>query len=197
MNSIPWILRLVILGLFCSAAVHELVATENYKFDQKSSTIGFRVRQFLGGANGKFKQFSGNLTLDREHPEQSSVTAKIQVASIDTEIKKRDDHLRSEEFFNVAKYPEMTFKSKSAKQTGPQTGDILGDLTLHGVTKPVTLHVKLLTPVSDQPAATTKWSITAALKRSDFNLKFASAAEAVSGISQDVTIKMEIEAARQ
>ena len=197
MNSTPLLLRILVLSLFGAASVQQLAATENYKFDQKNSTIGFRVRQFLGGANGKFKQFSGNVTLDREHPEQSSVTAKIQVASIDTEIKKRDDHLRSEEFFNVAKYPEMTFKSKSAKQTGPQTGDILGDLTLHGVTKPVTLHVKLLTPVSNQPAATTKWSITAALKRGDFNLKFANAAEAVSGISQDVTIRMEIEATRQ
>src|SRR3954470_4296823 len=148
-----------VTALFCMALVRDLAAIENYKFDQKGSTIGFRIRQFLGGTNGKFKQFSGSLSLDREHPEQSTVKATIQIASIDTEIKKRDDHLRSEEFFNVAKYPEMTFKSRSARQTGPQTGDITGDLTMHGVTKPVILHVKLLTPVSNEPAAKTRWAI--------------------------------------
>ncbi len=196
MNSIPWARRFIAIAFLSTAFIHDAAASETYKFDQKDSTIGFRVRQFLGGTNGKFKQFSGSLNLDREHPEQSTVTATIHVASLDTEIKKRDDHLRSEEFFNVAKYPEMTFKSRSARQTGPQSGDIIGDLTMHGVTKPVTLHVKLLTPVSNEPAAKTRWSIKAELKRGDFDLRFAKAAEAVSGIAQNVTINMDIQATR-
>lgn len=189
-------LRLGAIALLSAVSVQFLDAADTYKFDQSASMIGFRVRQFLGGTNGKFKQFSGTIVLNREQPELSSVSARLSVSSIDTEIKKRDDHLRSEEFFDVAKYPEIVFTSRTAKQTGPQTGDLTGDLTMHGVTKPVTLHVKLLTPVSNQPAAKTRWAITAELKRRDFNLKFAKAAEAVSGISQDISIKMEIEATR-
>src|SRR5436189_5360051 len=121
------------------------LANETYRFDQSQSTIGFSVHQFLGTTHGKFTKFNGKIDVNREHPENSSVTAQIDVRSIDTRIKKRDDHLRSAEFFNVDKYPQITFKSRSVKQTGPQSGDILGDLTMHGVTKPVTLQVKLLT----------------------------------------------------
>src|SRR5436305_9035166 len=111
--------------------------------------ISFSVRQFLGATQGKFTKFNGKIDVDRERPENSSVTAQIDVRSIDTRIKKRDDHLRSAEFFNVEKFPQIAFKSRSVKQTGPQGGDILGDLTIHGVTKPVTLHVKLLTPLNE------------------------------------------------
>jgi polyisoprenoid-binding protein YceI len=170
-------------------------ANETYKFDPSGSTIGFAVHQFLGTTHGKFMKFIGKIEIDRDHPENSSVTAQIDVRSIDTRIKKRDDHLRSAEFFNVEKFPQMTFKSRSVKRTGPQSGDILGDLTMHGVTKPITLHVKLLTPISD--TSRTRWSVTTDLiTRRDFNLMFASAAEAVSGISQSVAINIEIEAKR-
>ena len=171
---------------------------EIFKFDSTHSTIGFRVRQFLGATNGKFMQFSGRIDLDRQQPEQSAVSATIQVNSIDTRIKKRDDHLRSEEFFNVAKYPEIIFKSHSVKQTGPQSGDITGDLTMHGVTKPIMLHVKLLTPLKGEvQLERTRWEVsTDPLKRRDFGLMFGKAAEAVSGISDEVAIKIEIEAKR-
>jgi polyisoprenoid-binding protein YceI len=81
------------------------------------------------------------------------------------------------------------------KQTGPQTGDNKGDLTLHGVTKPVTLRVKLVTPVSDE--ARTRWEVTTEpLKRRDFGLMFDGATETVSSISQDVAIKIDIEAVK-
>ena len=114
---------------------------------------------------------------------------------IDTRIKKRDDHLRSAEFFNVEKFPQIIFKSRSVKRTGPQSGDIFGNLTMHGVTKPIPLHVKLLTPISD--TSRTRWSVTTEpIVRREFNLMFSSAVEAVSGISQTVTINIEIEARR-
>ncbi len=170
-------------------------ANEAYKFDPSGSTIGFSVHQFLGTTHGKFTKFSGKIEVDREHPENSSVTTQIDVRSIDTRIKKRDDHLRSTEFFNVEKFPQITFKSRSVKRTGPQSGDILGDLTMHGVTRPITLHVKLLTPISE--TARTRWAVMIEpIRRRDFNLMFASAAEAVSGISQTVAINIEIEAKR-
>ena len=170
-------------------------ANESYKFDQAHSTIGFSVHQFLGTTHGKFTKFDGKIDIDREHTENSLVTARIDVRSVDTGIVKRDNHLRSPEFFAVEKYPEITFKSRSVKQTGPQAGDILGDLTMHGVTKPITLHVKLLT--SPNETKQTRWSVTTdPLKRRDFNLMFAQAAESVSGISQTVSINIEIEATK-
>jgi polyisoprenoid-binding protein YceI len=168
---------------------------ETYKFEASGSTIGFSVHQFLGTTQGKFTKFNGKIDVNREHPQNSSVTAQIDVRSIDTRIKKRDDHLRSAEFFNVDKFPQITFKSRSVKQTGPQSGDIVGDLTMHGMTKPVTLHVKLLTPLNE--TRQTRWAVTVdPVTRRDFNLMFAPATETVSGISQTVAINIEIEAKR-
>jgi polyisoprenoid-binding protein YceI len=182
------IAALLITGLSSAAS-----ANETYRFDPSGSTIGFSVHQFLGTTHGKFTKFDGKIDVDRERPENSSVTAQIDVRSIDTRIKKRDDHLRSAEFFNVEKFPQIAFKSRSVKQTGPQSGDILGDLTIHGVTKPITLHVKLVTPIKE--TSRTRWAVTVdPITRRDFNLMFAPATETVSGISQTVAINIEIEA---
>jgi polyisoprenoid-binding protein YceI len=185
-----------LVGAFVILALSPVAsANETYKFDPSGSTIGFTVHQFLGTTHGRFTRFSGKIDVDREHPENSSVTAQIDVRSIDTHIKKRDDHLRSLEFFNVEKFPQITFKSRSVNRTGPQSGDILGDLTMHGVTRPVTLHVKLLTPINE--TGRTRWAVTTeTILRRDFNLMFSSGAEAVSGISQTVAINIEIEAKR-
>jgi polyisoprenoid-binding protein YceI len=189
--KLPNLVAAVVLTGLSSAAL----ANEAYRFDPSGSTIGFSVHQFLGITQGKFTKFSGKIDVNREHPENSSVAAQIDVRSIDTRIKKRDDHLRSADFFNVDKYPQITFKSRSVKRTGPQSGDILGDLTIHGVTKPITLHVKLLTPVND--TSRTRWAVTVdPITRRDFNLMFAPATETVSGISQTVPINIEIEAKR-
>jgi polyisoprenoid-binding protein YceI len=190
MKSRNFIATLVIAGLATTVS-----AKDSYKFDPSGSTIGFSVHQFLGTTRGKFTNFSGRIEVDRERPENSSVTAQIEVRSIDTRIQKRDNHLRSAEFFDVEKFPRITFKSRSIKRAGPQSGDILGDLTIHGVTKPITLHVKLLTPINE--TGRTRWSVmTDPITRRDFNLMFASAAESVSGISQTVAINIEIEAKR-
>jgi polyisoprenoid-binding protein YceI len=183
-------------GTFVMAALSATASTiETYKFDPSGSTIGFSVHQFLGTTHGKFTRFNGKIDVDREHSENSSVTAQIDVRSIDTRIKKRDDHLRSPEFFNAEKFPQITFKSRSVKRTGPQSGDIVGDLTMHGVTRPVTLHVNLLTPIGE--TTRTRWAVTTeSIMRRDFNLMFAPATETVSGISQTVPINIEIEATR-
>jgi len=180
----------VIVGVSSAAS-----AADTYKFDPSGSTIGFSVHQFLGTTHGTFTSFSGRIEVDREHPENSSVTTQIEVRSIDTQIKKRDDHLRSAEFFNVEKFPRITFKSRSVRRTGQQSGDIFGELTMHGVTKPITLHVKLLTPINE--TGQTRWFVTTdPITRRDFNLMFAPGAESVSGISQTVAINIEIEAKR-
>src|SRR5262245_11789602 len=199
LNMTALFTRGVLPSLLTAVAITGLSSTasakENYKFEPSGSTISFSVHQFLGTTRGKFTSFSGRIEVDRERPENSSVTAQIDVRSIDTQIKKRDDHLRSVEFFNAEKFPRITFKSRSVKRTGPQGGDILGDLTMHGLTKPVPLHVKLLTPINE--TGRTRWSVTTdPITRRDFNLMFTPAAESVSGISQTVAINIEIEAKR-
>lgn len=188
-------MRFSIVAAAILAFVSPAIANETYKFDQSQSTIAFSVHQFLGATQGKFAKFDGKIDIDREHPENSSVVVRIDVRSIDTGIAKRDNHLRSAEFFNVEKYPEITFRSRSVKRTGSQAGDILGDLTMHGVTKPVTLHVKLTTPAGE--VKQTRWSVTTdALQRRDFNLMFNQTAENLSGISRTVQIKIDIVASR-
>src|SRR5260370_35510930 len=103
--------QFIISGVFLALLRSDALAGETYRFGQSRSTIGFTVHQFLGTTHGKFTKFDGKIDIDREHPEKSSVTAKVDVRSIDTGIVKRDNHLRSPEFFNVAKFTEMTFKS--------------------------------------------------------------------------------------
>lgn len=166
-------------------------ANENFKIDPSHSTIAFKVRHMLGTAKGNFSKFSGTIVVDRDHPEQSSVTVTIDAATIDTGIAKRDEHLRGE-LFNVAKYPEITFKSRSVKQTGANTGEIVGDLTMHGATRAITLNVQLLS----NPEAS-RWRVTTApLKRSQFGLLFSKSAETVSMIADDVAVEIEIGATR-
>lgn len=177
-----------------AAMISTAAANETYQIDAHSS-IGFHLGHMMGKVVGKFTKFDGKIDIDREHPPQSSVAVRIQVNSIDTGIAKRDAHLRSVEFFDVAKYPEITFKSRSVKQTGAQSGDILGDLTMHGVTKPITLHVKLVTPL---PGERLRWEVTVdPIKRRDFGLMFSPGLEAVSMIGQEVTPKIQIEAVRE
>jgi len=182
-----------------AGAVSTLFATQPYKIDPAHSTIGFKVHQYLTAVAGKFTRFSGTVDVDPDHPEKSSVVAKIDVAGIDTGIAKRDAHLRTAEFFNVAKFPGITFKSRSVKRTGENTGDITGDFTMHGVTKAIILHAKLLgDPKSAANAQRTRWQVTTApLNRREFGLLFSSGTEAISGIGQKVTVEMEIEALRE
>lgn len=187
---------LLALGLALVVGGSSVPANEIFKFDPAHSTIAFKVRHMLGTAKGKFTKFNGSIEVDREHPEKSSVVATIQAASIDTANAKRDDHLRTADFFNVRKYSEITFTSRRVKQTGPNAGEIVGDLTMHGVTRPITLSVQLL---GDSESAaknpTTRWRVTTApLKRSDFGL-----GEGTGGswmIGNDVSVEIEIQAVR-
>ncbi len=167
---------------------------EVYQIDPAHSTIGFRVHQFFFTTSGRFREFSGNIEFDPQQSEHSSVSARIQVDSIDTGNKRRDDHLRSAEFFNVAKFPEIIFRSGSVKLTGRQTADIGGALTMHGFTKPIVLHVRML---SQPSAERSRWQGTAGpIDRRAFQLMFGRATEGMSGISREVSVRIEIEAVR-
>lgn len=191
-------IRLVTVLVVIAGSTSAL-ANQTYKIDLAHSTIGFKVHQYLTTVTGKFTRFSGRIDVDLDHPENSSVVVKIEVASIDTRIAKRDAHLQSAEFFNAAKFPEITFKSSNVKRTGENTGDITGDFTMHGVTKAIVLHAKLAgDPKAAADARRTRWQVTtASLNRREFGLLFGSSAEAISGISQEVTVEIDIEAVRE
>jgi polyisoprenoid-binding protein YceI len=191
--------RLLLVTALCLAVTSSsAVANEIFKIDPAHSTIAFKVRHLLGTAKGKFTKFSGTIDLDREQPARSSVTVSIQAASIDTAIAKRDEHLRSEDFFNVQDFPEITFKSRRVKRTGSNEGEIVGDLTMHGVTREITLQVQPLgTPGFAGKSQTTRWRVTTApIKRSQFGLVWSQSAEAISMVGDEVVVTIEIEAER-
>jgi polyisoprenoid-binding protein YceI len=184
-----------LLLLFTGA---RFAAADTYKIDPQHSRIAFSVHHLLGSARGDFHQFSGTIAVDRDHPDRSSVSATIQVASIDTQMRRRDDHLLSAEFFDAKQFPTITFRSRSVMPAGLSEGEIAGELTMKGVTRPLKLHVKLLTPITgaDLPSPT-RWLVTSeAIRRADFGLMFSGMAESVSGIGQQVTPAITIEAVR-
>jgi polyisoprenoid-binding protein YceI len=185
--------REILLLVILATALQSVSAAEKFQIDSSHSRIGFKVKQAFATVTGRFKQFDGTIQVDRQHSEKSSVMATIQVKSIDTGIAKRDAHLCSEEFFNAAKFPDIAFKSRSVKQTAPDAGDISGDFTMHGVTRPITLHVKLLSKDGDK---TTRWQVaTAPLSRREFGTQFSKTLEGISMINDKVAVDIEIVAA--
>jgi polyisoprenoid-binding protein YceI len=187
---------LSLLAAFLCGSILTVQADDTYKMDPVHSSINFKVRHFFSYVNGSFKKFEGTIRVDPEHPEKSSVTATIDAASVDTRNDKRDEDLRSEHFFDVAKYPTMTFKSKSVKQTGAGSGDIVGDLTMHGVTKEITLHVKFLGKGKGMGGkAISGWQVTPeSIKRSEYNLNWSNVVEGTAVVGDEVTISIDIEA---
>jgi len=136
-------LRLLCLGLVSSLVMVDLGFAEVYHIDRNHSMVGFSIRHFVSRTSGRFKQFNGTIDYDPAAPEKMMVKATIQAGSIDTESQRRDEHLRSADFFETETYPTIMFKSTSAKKEGEQIM-VTGDLTMHGVTKSVTLPVTVL-----------------------------------------------------
>jgi polyisoprenoid-binding protein YceI len=188
-------LLLLLTALLCGGVLSAR-ADDTYKIDPVHSSINFKVRHFFSYVNGSFKKFEGTIVVDPDHPEKSSVTATIDAASVDTRNEKRDEDLRSADFFDVTKYPKITFKSKSVKQTGADSGDIIGDLTMHGVTKEITLHVKFLGKgkgMGGKPIS--GWQVTPEpIKRSDYGLNWSKMVEGTAVVGEEVTISIDIEA---
>src|SRR5262245_64219943 len=107
--------------------------------DTVHSGLDFTVRHMVvSKVRGRFTKWNGTLHLDPERPAESSVSVRIDAASVDTGITDRDNHLRSADFFDVARFPEVTFESSRVEQRGPNSYRVTGNLTLHGVTREVT-----------------------------------------------------------
>ncbi len=187
---------LILLAALLGGSILTVHAEDTYKIDPVHSAISFKVRHFFSYVSGSFKKFEGTISVDPDHPEKSSVKATIETASIDTKNETRDKDLRSDHFFDVAKYPTITFKSKSVKQTGADSGDILGDLTMHGVTKELTLHVKFLGKgkgMEGKPIS--GWQVTPEpIKRGDYGLTWSKAIEGTAVVGEEVTISIDVEA---
>ena len=177
------------LGFVRSASA----AVETYKIDSVHSTVNFSLRHIVSKFTGSFAKVEGSLTVDRDNLEKSSVQAVVDIASINTADEKRDGHVKSPDFFDVAKYTTGTFKSTAWKKTGEDTFDVTGDLTLKGTTKPVTFKVKLLGFGDGMGGAKLSgWEVTGSIKKSEFGL--AGPAMLSKALGDDVALNIGVEA---
>jgi polyisoprenoid-binding protein YceI len=171
-------------------------AAETYQFDKAHTTVGFQVRHIYTNVSGKFTDFTGTIQVDRAKPESSTVDFTIQATSIDTSEPRRDQHLRSADFFDVANNPTITFKSTSIKANGKDSWLVTGDFTMHGVTKSVVLPVTLLGEGKD-PMGNEKMGLETGLtiNRKDYGLNWNKALE-TGGVlvGEEVKIQIAIEA---
>jgi polyisoprenoid-binding protein YceI len=149
-------------------------AADSYSLDTAHSAIVFNISHSdLSNVYGMFKSFSGSFSLDPSAPEKSSVELSIDVASIDTGQPKRDEHLNSPDFFNSAQYPVITFSSTSIKKVSDATYKVTGDLSMHGVTKSITIdviHNGDGTGRNGEPRS--GFSADFTIKRSDFGINY-------------------------
>ncbi len=178
------------LALFAPARA----AVETYAIDPVHSTVQFSLRHMVSKFTGSFTKVSGNIVVDRANLENSTVEAAIDVASVNTHDDKRNNHLKRPDFFDLAKYTTMTFKSTAWKKTGEDTFDVTGHLTIKDQTKPVVLKVKLLGfgPGMRPGTMLSGWEVSTVLKKSEFGLTGPAMLQPVLG--DEVTVDIGVEA---
>lgn len=180
--------------LFAALALALTGAAEakTYEIDASHSDVSFKIKHLGGKVRGRFDKLSGTFEYEKGKPKESKVEATIEAASINTNHAGRDKHLRNDEFFDVEKCPQITFKS--TKVAGKK---LHGDLTMHCVTKPVVLDLEIGEEVSD-PWKNVKLSASASgtIKRKDFGIEWNKALDKGGFVLGDeVQIEIEIEAA--
>lgn len=178
----------------------ETSSATQWEIDPAHSSANFSVKHMMiAKVHGGFTKLSGSLRLDRSNPSKSSVEAVIDANSIDTREPKRDEHLRSADFFDVQKFPSITFKSKQVRPDGDGLL-VIGDLSLHGVTREVTLAVEGLDSEMKDPWGNVKIgaSATTKIKRKEFGLNWNAALE-TGGVlvGDDITISLDIQFVRK
>jgi len=158
-------------SLFVSLAAPALAA-DTYKLDPTHTAIVFHINHFgFSNPSGKFMNVEGTVVLDQQNPAASKVDVTIPIATIDTDVPKLDEHLKSKDFFDAATYPTATFVSNKVDVTGKDTAVVHGTLTLHGVSKPVDLKVQLNKLGENMmKKQTAGFTATATIKRSDFGM---------------------------
>ena len=169
----------------------------DYKIDPAHSVIGFAIRHMeIAWVEGRFKEFEGTIRYDDKDVTKSSVEFTAKAASIDTGVAARDNHLRTADFFEVEKYPALSFKSTRVERKGQDAYVLHGDLTMKGVTKPVQLPFKLAGAIKDQ-RGTTRFGVEAeaTLNRRDFGINFGNALpEGGFNVGNEVNITLHLEA---
>jgi polyisoprenoid-binding protein YceI len=143
---LPLLLLLAVLSPLPATAQAAAAATGQpgvFKVDPVHSSVAFTIRHFVSEVEGRFKDFAGTIKFDPQHPADASVQFIVQAASIDTDNDARDKDLRSENFFDVQKYPTLTFTGTKVAPKAANAFDVTGNLTIHGVTKTVTIPATL------------------------------------------------------
>lgn len=138
--------------------------------DPENSSVGFVCKHVLSNVRGMFAQPSGTVTLDEATPASSKVNASVDASSITTGVAERDNHLKGADFFDVAKYPTITFVSSSVTKSSATSYSATGNLTMHGVTKPVTLAITASAPFMHAGGIRRGIEATTSVNRKDFGL---------------------------
>jgi polyisoprenoid-binding protein YceI len=191
-SLVVWMMLAVTLLLAPASA-----SASVWNLDPDHSNIQFKVSHLgLAYVKGTFTKFQATLTFDEKNPAKSSLNVTIDTASIHTGIEKRDEHLRSSDFFDVAKYPSITFVSRKVIPAGKGKLKVMGDLTICGTTKPVVLEVSGPTKALQDPWGKIRVgaSATASLKREDFGLTWNKILPGgISVIGNQVTLNLELQ----
>lgn len=167
-----------------------------WKTDASHTSITFAARHMmLSKVRGEFQDFSVDFNLDAEHPENATVEARIQAASVFTKDGQRDAHLKSPDFFNAEAYPELVFKSTKVERTSDKTAKLYGDLTIRDVTKPVVLDVTYLgTSKSPYGATSVGFEASTKILREDWGLTWNVALETGGWlVGKEITVEIDAE----
>ena len=178
------------------AATSAQSQSTTWQLDPAHSNAQFSVRHLgISNVQGEFTKVSGTVQLDDQDISKSTVNATIDVASLDTRVQHRDDDLKSDHFFDVAKYPTITFQSTKITKTGDDSSKMTGNLTIHGVTKEVTFDVTGPTKVIQAMGTRRGASATTKINRQDFGITYMS--NTLPGgdqmIGDTVTITLDVE----
>jgi polyisoprenoid-binding protein YceI len=177
-------------------------ATQNQRwtFDLAHSSVNFTVRHMVvSKVRGRFTRWGGSLAMDERDPSRATVDVSIEAASVDTGVEQRDTHLRSADFFDAERYPTLAFKSKRIEKTGEGSYQLFGDLTMHGVTRPVTLEVEFAGSAKDPwGGVRAGFSARTTIDRRDFGLTYNQLLETGGVVvGEKVEIGIEVEAVKQ
>ena len=185
-------LKLILIAILSSLGL-TAYGGDSYKVDPVHSSVLFSVKHFgVTDFYGDFKEISGTVILDTANLSKSSVELTVPVESLDSRNEKRDQHLKSPDFFNAKQFPTITFKSNKVEGTG-ETYKITGDLTIHGVTKPVTAEFKKGAENKGQKGEVRSGGETRfTIKRSDYDMKFM-----MGPLGNDVNIILSLEGVKQ
>jgi polyisoprenoid-binding protein YceI len=188
--------RIIFAAVLVLTIPYAAVAS-TWNIDPDHSNFGFKIKHLMvSNVKGNFEKYSGVVDINEMDITKSKVEVTIDMNSVNTNVKKRDDHLRSADFFDVAKYPTMTFVSKKVTVASPDNLKVTGDLTLHGVTKEVVLDLEGPTGESKDPWGNIRKGATATTKinRKDFGLTWNQALE-TGGVlvGDEVNITLEVE----